>query len=352
MVLLYGAVAGALIVSPWPTAAQESPGNPFEFFAPATVISDADRRRLDHDEVVVRTLQGGDGQFAVLVATRLNAPPEALATWTRAIAQLKRSSFVLAIGRFSEPPALSDLDGLRLDDEDLESIRHCLPGDCDLKLSGPEIRTLRAAVSPAGAEWREALQSQFKRMLVARVTAYRASGPAAVPPLADRDPPRTLEQSLNAILDKSPYLQRLPAVVAWLRGRPHPDGRAIESFFYWSKEQYGTGKPVISITHVGIVGPDSTPRRPAMLVAGSQIFATHYTEGAVGLTMVMRDATGAASYLVYLNRSELDLLRGFFGGLARRALESRLRRQASQIVRGLRTRLESGDPQSNRYTGK
>jgi len=33
------------------------------------------------------------------VATRLNAQPNALAAWTRAIAELKRSTFVLAIGR-------------------------------------------------------------------------------------------------------------------------------------------------------------------------------------------------------------------------------------------------------------
>lgn len=42
------------------------------------------------------------GSFAVFVATRLNAPPDALVAWMRAIAELKRSKFVLAIGRFSD----------------------------------------------------------------------------------------------------------------------------------------------------------------------------------------------------------------------------------------------------------
>ena len=81
-----------------------------------------------------------------------------------------------------------------------------------------------------------------------------------------------------------------------------------------------------------------------MLVAGKQLFATHYVEGGLGLTLVTRDGANGEPYLVYVNRSQLDLLRGFFGGLARGVLESRLKRHAPQIVRGLRTRLESGTP--------
>ena len=73
-------------------------------------------------------------------------------------------------------------------------------------------------------------------------------------------------------------------------------------------------------------------------------FATHYLEGGLGLTIVMRDPANGARYLVYLNRSQVDLLRGFFGGLTRGVLEARLKRQAPQVVRGLRMRLESGTP--------
>ena len=46
--------------------------------------------------------------------------------------------------------------------------------------------------------------------------------------------------------------------------------------------------------------------------------------------------------LVYLNRSQLDLLRSPFAGMFRGALEDRLERNAPEVVRGLRARLESG----------
>ena len=40
--------------------------------------------------------------------------------------------------------------------------------------------------------------------------------------------------------------------------------------------------------------------------------------------------------LVYLNRSQLDLLRSPFAGMFRGALEDRLERNAPEVVRGLR----------------
>lgn len=87
----------------------------FAFFAPWVRLSNDDRERLTRGEAVVRTLPATDGQLAIFAATRLNASPDALVAWTRAIADLKRSRFVQAIGRFSDPPAVTDLDGLVLD---------------------------------------------------------------------------------------------------------------------------------------------------------------------------------------------------------------------------------------------
>ncbi len=323
--------------------AQESRSDPFAFLAPWIVVSREERARLDRDQALARTLPATDGQLAVFVATRLNAQPDALAAWTRAIAELKRSKFVLAIGRFSDPPSPSDLEPLTLDERDLEAIRQCRPGACGLKLSAAEIESLTAAVAGAGAGWRDAAQRAFRRLLAERVIQYRRGGLAALSPSVERTTPRRLEDAASAIVDQSPYLAKLPNVLTWLKQFPHVDS-AVESFFYWSKEQYGEGTPVISITHVGIVRPASDQRLPAILVIGKQIFATHYLDGGLGLTMILRDATTGTPYLAYVNRSQVDILRRFFGGLVRGVLEGRVERQAPLILRGLRARLESGDP--------
>jgi hypothetical protein len=145
-----------------------SRSNPFEFLAPSIVVSGEEKARLDRDQVLARTLSGQDGQLAVFVATRLNARPDALTAWMRAIAELKRSRFVLAAGRLSDPPRASDLDDLTLDERDLDAIRRCRPGACGLKLSDWEIDWLTVAAARAGANWRAAVQQEFRRTLVDR----------------------------------------------------------------------------------------------------------------------------------------------------------------------------------------
>ena len=50
------------------------------------------------------------------------------------------------------------------------------------------------------------------------------------------------------------------------------------------------------------------------------------------------------NYLVYLNRSEVDLVKGAFGGLVRETIEDRLKTESESVLQSLRQRLESGDP--------
>jgi hypothetical protein len=323
-------------------AGQPPLADPFAFVAAWITVTRGDRARLAAGQIVARTLPSRDAQAAVFVVSRLNAPPDRLAEWTHAIAEFKRSRFVLAIGRFSEPPTIGDLAGLAVDDDDIDALQHCRPGACKVKLTAEEIAAVSRARSSGGAA-PEVVQQAFRLVVLRRLQAYRAAGLAGLPPVADRDPPRHLDHALSAVLQQSPYLTRVPGLGEWLADYPRAGGTAVDSFFYWSKEHYGSGKPVISVTHVGIVRPPAGAGRPAIVVAGKQIFATHYVQASLGLTMVFSGG-GDQAYLAYLNRSAVDVLGGMMGPLARSVLERRMARQAPLIISGLRTRLEAGAP--------
>ena len=101
-------------------------------------------------------------------------------------------------------------------------------------------------------------------------------------------------------------------------------------------------KPVISATQVTIVRPDRG-RLPEVVVASKQIFATHYMDASLSITALVKDGE-SQRYLTYVNRSDIDVVNGFFGGLVRSILQRRVRNEAPGILIGLRERLESGDP--------
>lgn len=84
------------------------------------------------------------------------------------------------------------------------------------------------------------------------------------------------------------------------------------------------------------------PAAPRGLVISKQVFATHYRNGAVSMTAIADWNDGR--YLVYVHRSHVDVLDGFFAGLLRHVIEGRVRDEAPDVPDALRTRLETGDP--------
>lgn len=321
----------------------QTPADPFAFFLPAVRVSLEERQAIDKGEALVRVLPGHNREVAIFAAGPVTSDGDRLVAWVRHIAELKKSSFVLSIGRFSAPPRIEDLDGLALDDDDLEAIRRCRPGACGVKLSALEIAQLQRTIADARTEWKPFVQAAFRRVVLQRIQMYLAGGHAALPAYNDHDEPVSLQTAFSAIVGRSVYLTaRLPRFADYLDRYPRVSMPDVESFVYWSKEQLA-GEPVISATHVSILrGRDGG--LPEALVVGKQVFATHYMNGSLNVTALVRGRPGSPNYLAYLNRSDVDVLGGFFGGLVRLLAERRLKTEASEVLQGLGRRLDSGEP--------
>jgi hypothetical protein len=332
----------------WPAAAAaQAAVDPFAFFRPSIVVTSAERARLDQGDSVVRVLPASDDEVAIFAAVAVKVDGDRLVGWVQQIEQLKKSPVVSAIGRFSDPPVFGDLAGLELDDADLDDIRRCRPGDCGLKLSAPEIRWLDTPGAGLRETWRQEAQDVFRRLVLDRVQDYVAGGQAALPPYADRSREVSLQETFSDILRRSVYLtSHLPEFCEYLDRYPNVEAPGGQSFVYWSKEKLG-GKAIISATHVSVLRPagDSLPE---VLVAGKQVFATHYMNGSLNIMAIMRGGSAPHHYLVYLNRSRVDIFGGWSGGVVRLIIERRLKAEASEVLQGLRRRLESGEPPAGR----
>lgn len=309
------------------------------FFGPQLSLTAADRQRLvTRGDAIVKMVPAKAGQMAVIGVTRVETSPENFVAWVHDIAGLKRSAETPALGRFSDPPVLADLDGLVLDQRDIDAIRQCTLSRCALRLAAGEIERFRGIGATASAA---DLQEEFRRVLLARIERYRSSGLAGMPMPAGRraDPPASV---FRALVMASPFISDgLPELASWLDDVPGTD-RAFDSFFYWSKESYGDPRSAITLMHVAIARQPSGGAAPEVVVVGKQIFATRYLNGALTVTALARD--GDRRYLVYLYRAQLDALRGLFGGLRRSAIESRLKDRTPALLQELRLRIESGPP--------
>ena len=90
----------------------------------------------------------------------------------------------------------------------------------------------------------------------------------------------------------------------------------------------------------------------AYAIGSKQIYAMHYYDASLGLTLLVPDRTAAspATYVVYLNRSRIDLFGDMFGGIARRIVAGRARTLVAEQLQRLQRVLAA--PSSQEPTGR
>jgi hypothetical protein len=178
----------------------------------------------------------------------------------------------------------------------------------------------------------------MRQLLVDYVTGYRMAGAAALMEYANTSPRLALAAEFASLVDSDQASwQYLGDLREHLLKYPANHGGGVD-LIYWSKERVYK-RAVISATHLAIARQaDHSPMRFA--IASKQIYAMHYFDASLGLTLLLpdRSSSSPATFVVYLNRSRIDLFDGVFGGLARRIVSGRARALVSeQLTRLQRT---------------
>jgi hypothetical protein len=300
------------------------------------------RLKADESLFVVAPATGTD--LAVRAATRTHAAAENLVEWARDVRGLRQqSAYVSAAGKFSSPPVSGDLAELFLDEEDLDGLRRCRPGNCDVKLNDAEIAHVRNVIEKNGEDWRSPLQRAYRGIVLERVRRYLTDGHNPWASYHDRRQPLLLDAEFAALASDVALTQpHLFPLSNYLSLYPRGDHNGVESFLYWAKESLGA-KPILSITHVAIMDDGSTPISDAV-VARKLVYASHYVTASLSLTTLDVVPGRADRYLVYLNHSRLDVLDGAVGGLVRRFVERRLKAEGPLALEAVRRAIERNSP--------
>jgi hypothetical protein len=276
----------------------------------------ADFAALQLNQPVVRAAPTSDrSEIAVtgLVNIRAGAD-EFLRSYRESMTQ-KTNSAILEIGSFGPEPSVNDLAGLTLDARDIEDLKDCVVGDCELKLSARMIERFRNEINWDAPNYQLAVTNLFKQMLFEYVRDYRTRGEAALIEYNDgRDEVSlaTEQRALNAG----------PSYINDLLTKAKSELQLADDSIVWSKIKFGL-KPVIAINHVRIYKRNSETG-PQVLIASNQLYANHYFNASLALTAFVNvPGVTQGAYLVYENRSRADGLEGPFGKIKRGVVEKK-----------------------------
>lgn len=296
-------------------------------------FSAEDLQKISRGEVVGHTTEADASAVALSVAGTIQVPVSYYLDRLRAIESFKKSPEILQIGRFGPAPSPADLAALTLDRADLDYLKDCRLKNCGMKLDAQGIGQLarKAAAAPV-------LDVAMRQYLADYVQRYLQGGHPALIEYRDGSRPKPVAAELQSIVGHAGYLQQgwptLYRAVADFQGTL-PEG--LDHFVYWSKEKIGP-RAVISVTHT-IISP---LQNGAAAVATKQLYASHYSDGSLGVTMLFDKGTDDAprTLVLYANRSRLDIFGGLFGSIKRPLVRSRARDGAERTMRLLRDRLE------------
>ncbi len=319
------------------------PGEPALFLTKYAGLTQADLSDIAKGVPVPRILDPSVSTEVVPFGTiRVDVPADFFVEKFKDIAAFKKGKEVLQIGKFHSPPRLEDLGSLTLGLDELEALRRCRVGSCGLKMTAEMISRLQREVDWAAPDWQRRAMVAYRRLLFDYVNGYLQKGPAALAVYQDKPEPVRLADELRSIVKASPYLEQyLPELNHHLASFPDRRLPDSEHFLYWSQEKFGF-KPVVSVTDVTICRI-TRENEISYVVASMQIYADHYFTGSLGLAAYVdkdRRRPGSDTYLIYLNRTRVDLLQGAFGGLKRFFIRRRLLDGMEKYLRLVKQRLE------------
>ena len=277
-------------------------------------------------------------------AVYVHAAPETYVELTRDVERLRELPSYLALGVFAEPPQLSHLNGFSFDKEDIQALKDCRPGDCQIQMPASSIEELHRSINWSAENVNEQVNQFLQKTAVQRLLAYQQVGNEALGVYNDKHDPIEVQRQFAFMLGYDAALpEHLPDFYHYLLAYPRAKPASVEDTFYWAKVKFGL-KPTLRVVQVVIMrGKPASPI--AYAIAEKQLYASHYFETALDLSYCVRgrdDLGHLGFYLIKVLGSEQTGLTGLKGSIIRKTAVGRSASSLRDALTTIRNTLEGG----------
>jgi len=257
-------------------------------------------------------------------AIYIHATPESYVSYEHDFERLRKLPNYLALGVFSNPPQPSDLKGFAFENEDIEALRKCKPGNCLLQMPTSSIEDLQRSIDWSAANVNEQVNQRLQNTALERLLAYQREGNQALGVYNDKRDPTQVAQQFAYMLSYSKALpEQLPDFYHYLLAYPDARPANVEDTFYWTRVKFGLKPTLRAVQKLTMRGDPADP--VAYAIAEKQLYSSHYFETALDLSFCVRgdDPKEPGFYLIMAMGSEQAGLTGLKGSIVRRAAVGR-----------------------------
>jgi hypothetical protein len=327
-----------------PQTASDGSGEPDKFFREYVALSDDQIASIRSGKAFAKIIDSPTAdEVFVFGSVFINSTPENYLKLASDVDQLRKLPGYLEIRKFSDPPRLSDLDGFALDDDDIKELKNCKLNDCKVQLPAESMEEFQKQVNWSAPDAADQVNHLGQQMALEALKQYIAGGNQALGIYRDKKHPTAVAETFASLLSRSKALPiYLPQLDRYLLDYPNAPADQIQSQFYWEKINFGL-KPTLRMVQA-IVFRGAGPSEPTYAVAIKQLYASHYFETALDLTVCVRPTAGSASkgfYLITLKGSQQAGLTGFKGGIVRKVAVEKTRSSLEKALASMKQKLET-----------
>jgi len=199
-------------------------------------LSDAEIQKIEQGQVVTKVL-GSSDKYGMLVfgAVYVNASTEKFAALYRDVKKLKENKVYLDVQEFSPggaPPKISDFERLSLDRKDIDQLKTCKPGECDLQIFD-DIDALQKKIDWNSNNKYVQANQILRQRVTDGMTLYMTGGLKAFGSYRDREKPLSVYQTTKDMIDSSYYLPQDRAGGIYRHVIDYPNGKlaGAEDYF-------------------------------------------------------------------------------------------------------------------------
>src|SRR5258706_979386 len=337
----------ALLLSPVSGSgipAAENLAEPNEFFHEFIGLNDDQIRTIREGKPLAKVLDSPTAdQVFVFGSVYINSTPELYLKFASDIDAMRKLPSYLALRKFSDPPQLADLAGFTLDEEDFKELKNCKAGHCEVQLPTEAMEQFQRSVNWSASDATDQANRLARQMALQALLNSQPGGNSALRTYRDKNHPAAVAETFASLLSRSKALPvYLPELREYLLNYPKADSSGIQSEFFWEKGNFGL-KPTLGMVQA-IIYQGRTRQQPAYAVAVKQLYASHYFESALDLTVCVKDTQHPdhpGVYLITLKGSQQAGLTGLKGGIVRKVAVDKTRSPLEKALASIKQKLES-----------
>jgi len=318
-----------------------SPDEPYKFFREFVGLNEQQIAAIRSGKAIAKVIESRTpDEVYVFGSVYVEATPESYLKLASDIDALRKLPSYLAIQSFSDPPKLSDLEGFTLNEQDITELKNCKIGHCQLQLPTEAIEDFQQSIEWSAPDVADRVNRQAQRLALQALQEYMQGGNTALGAYRDKKHPAAVAETFASLIGRFEALPvYLPELNEYLLDYPKAKLENMQAGFYWEKVNFGlkpTFRIVQKIVYRGTIG-----KEPAYAVAEKQIYASHYFQTALDLTVCVKDTQRSGFYIITVKGSEQAGLTGLKGSIVRKVAVDKTRSSLERVLVTIKQKLES-----------